>query len=102
MERRQEVDLVTRSIRARGATRLQHLLDIPSHVQNIMDLSIHRGVVVALVVAQLRTGVDLRALTMLPQGAPSVVFENLIHGYDETACEVASVVSLEDLIRWAP
>jgi hypothetical protein len=37
----------------------------------------------------------------LPQGAPSVVFENLIQGYDEATCRVSSAVSWEDLFRWA-
>lgn len=45
---------------------------------------------------------DLCALMMPSQGVPYVVFNNLIQGYDEATCEVASAVSIEDLIRWAP
>jgi hypothetical protein len=62
----QEVDPVTRSICARGATHLHRLLDILSRVRNIVDLNIHHGNVIALVVSHLHTGVDLRALMMLP------------------------------------
>jgi hypothetical protein len=54
---------------------------------------------ISLFVAQFRTRVDLCALVKPYWGAPSVVFKNLIQGYDEFACEVASVVSVEDLIR---
>jgi hypothetical protein len=36
--------------------------------------------------------VDLRALTMASQDAPSIVFDNLIQGYDEATCEVVGVV----------
>lgn len=53
------------SVRVHRVTRMQRLLDIPSHVQDIMDHGIHRGVVVTFVIAQLRTRVDLRVSTML-------------------------------------
>ena len=53
---------MNRSIRACGATRLQCPLDIPSHVQNFVDLGIHCGATISLVVAQFCTRVDLRAL----------------------------------------
>lgn len=62
MELRQKVDSVTRSICV--ATRLQCLLDIPSRVRNVVDLSIHYGAAIALAVAQFRTRVDLYALVM--------------------------------------
>jgi hypothetical protein len=73
------------SIHAHGSTRLQRLLDIPIHVRNAVGLDIHHGVIVALVVAQLHTRVDLRASTTLPQGASPVAFENLIQEYDEAS-----------------
>jgi hypothetical protein len=42
-------------------------------------------------------------LTSVPwRGASSVVFENLIQGYDEVACEVVIAGLVEDLIWWAP
>lgn len=68
----QQIDMVTRSVRARGATRMQRLLDISSRVQNVMDLGIDRGATIALAVAHLRTEADLHALTGLPQGTPSM------------------------------
>jgi hypothetical protein len=64
VEPRRDVDSMTRSIRARGATRLQHLFDISSHVQNVVDLGIHHGVAIALTIAQFRTRADLRVLAM--------------------------------------
>lgn len=89
---------MNRSIRACGATRLQCPLDIPSHVQNFVDLGIHCGTTISLVVAQFCT-----RLTSVPwRGASSVVFENLIQGYDEAACEVVIAGLVEDLIWWAP
>mgnify|MGYP006934353927 CR=1 FL=1 len=66
-----------------------------------MDLGIHRGTTIALVVAQFRTGVDLRALSIPSLSASSMVFENQVQGYDEVACRVASAVSMDDLIRLA-
>jgi hypothetical protein len=51
VELRWEIYSVTQSVRARGATHLQHLLDIPSCVRNVVDLGIHHGAVVALVIA---------------------------------------------------
>jgi hypothetical protein len=67
-----------------------------------VDLSIYHGATIALTDAQLRTRVDLRNSTMRPQGASSVVFENLIQGYNKVTYGMASIVSSEDLIRWAP
>lgn len=66
-----------------------------------MDHDIHRGAAIAFVVTQLRTEVDLRAPTVLAQGASSVAFKNLIQGYDEAVDGIIDVVSLEDLIGWA-
>lgn len=48
--------MVTRSVRARGVTRMQRLLDISSRVQIVMDLGVDRGAAIALAVAHLRTG----------------------------------------------
>jgi hypothetical protein len=93
---------VTRSIRACGATPLQHLINILSHVRNVVDLDIHSGTTIALAAAQFCTRVDLRILAMLSRGTLSVVFENLIQGYDEATCEVAGTMSAKDLILWAP
>lgn len=67
-----------------------------------MDLGIHRGTTIALVVAQFRTRVDLRALSMPSRSASSMVFENLIQGFDDCVYEEAGAVSVEDLICWAP
>lgn len=53
---------------------------------------------ITLVVAQFHTRVDLHVLAMPSQGARSVVFENLIQGYDKAACEVAGIVLEENLI----
>jgi hypothetical protein len=47
---RWEVDSVTQRIRACGATRL-HPLDILNRVWKVLDLGIHRGAAIALVVA---------------------------------------------------
>jgi hypothetical protein len=74
---------VSQSIRAHEATPLQRLLDILSRVRNVVDLGIHSGATIALATAQFCTGVDLRALAMLSRGTLSVVFENLIQGYDK-------------------
>lgn len=82
-ELHREVDSVTQSIRTRGATCVQRLLDIPSRVQNVVHLDIHHGAAIALAVAQFRIGVDLRALVIPSQGAPSMVFKNLIQGYND-------------------
>lgn len=50
MELREEIDSVTLSVRARGATRQQCLLDILSHVWNVVDHDILHGAIVAFVV----------------------------------------------------
>lgn len=61
---------MTQSIHARGATRLQRLLDILSHVRNIVDLSIHRGAAIALAIARFYTRVDLCAIGDAFSGRP--------------------------------
>jgi hypothetical protein len=57
VELRQVVNLVTWSISACGATRLQRMLDILSGVWNVVDLGIHRGATIALAITQFRTWV---------------------------------------------
>lgn len=47
---------------------MQRLLDILSPVRNVVVHCIHRGAIVAFVVAQLRTRVDLLVPTTLSQG----------------------------------
>jgi hypothetical protein len=58
--------VVTWSNRACRATRLQRLLDIPSHVRNVVEHDIHHGSIVAFAIAQFRTGIYLRASMALP------------------------------------
>lgn len=77
---------------------MQRLLGVSSHDRNIMEHDVHHDGAIA----QLRTRVDLGASTVLSRGALLGAFESPVQGYDEAAREVMSVVSLEDLVRWAP
>jgi hypothetical protein len=67
---------VNRIIWAHGVTWLQCLLDMPSHARHVANY-FHRGAIIAFVVAQFYTWVDLHA-PMTPPGTPFVAFEILI------------------------
>lgn len=77
---------------------MQHLLDIPGQVRNVVDHGVYRDIAITFVVAQLRTRADLYVPMGLPQGASSISFENLIQGCDEAAGGIAGAVSSEDLM----
>jgi hypothetical protein len=46
----------------------ERLLDIPKRVRDTVELGIHRGVAVALMVAQVHSGHVLHHLVGLPEG----------------------------------
>jgi hypothetical protein len=50
VELRREIDEVTRSIYARGATRLKCLLDILSLARHVVELNVHYGAAFAFAV----------------------------------------------------
>jgi hypothetical protein len=59
-------------------TREQHLLNILECVQNVAMHNVHRGVTIALVTAQLHTGVKLHAPIVPSKGVSVEIFDDLI------------------------
>jgi hypothetical protein len=74
---------------------VQHLLDVPDHVRNVVEHGVHCGATIASAI----TRADLRTPMDLPQGASSGALESLIKGYDEASRGIMGLVSLENLIR---
>jgi hypothetical protein len=61
------MDTMTGYVHARDRDREESLLDIPNHVRDAVELGIHRGAAVALMVAQVRLGHVLHHLIGLPE-----------------------------------
>jgi hypothetical protein len=65
---REAADAAAGYVHARSANREERLLDLPNRVRDAVELGIHRGAVVALTVAQVRSGHVLHHLVGLPEG----------------------------------
>jgi seryl-tRNA synthetase len=57
---RQATDATTRHVRTSSGHLEECLLNIPKHVKDMVEHGVHRGAVVALVVAQVRSSHELR------------------------------------------
>jgi hypothetical protein len=65
---REAVNTAAGYMHACDANQEEHLLDLPNRIQDTVELGIHRGAVVALTVAQVRSGHALHHLVGLPEG----------------------------------
>ena len=79
-------DYATQLVNARGAVPAVRLHDIPNHAREIALHSIRHGAAVALAVAQVRSGFELR---LLPHGLPATDhpkdLESLIEDFSNAA-----------------
>jgi hypothetical protein len=62
------MDTAAGYIHACDADQEERFLDFPNHVQDSVELDIHRGAAVALTVAQVHSGHMLHHLVGLPEG----------------------------------
>lgn len=97
----QAADTATGYVRARDGHREERLLDIPNRVRVTVEFGIHRGAAVALAVAQVRTGFELRHLVGFSEGKAAADHDELIEGFDDAANAVVAKVPTMEVIREA-
>ena len=94
------VDYATGFINARGAVLVTHLHNVLNHVREIALHGVHHGAVVALAVAQVRSGCELR---LLPHGFPATDrpedLEILIRDFSNTADTIAFSSPAIDIVN---
>jgi predicted NAD/FAD-binding protein len=88
-------------IHARGANQEERLLDICNRVRDAVELSIHRGAVVAPTVAQVRSGHALHHLVGLPEGQELANLDGSREDFDEAADVVVDLVPAEGIVEEA-
>jgi hypothetical protein len=81
--------------------REEHLLDLPNRVRDAVELGIHRGATVALMVAQVRSGHVLHHLVGLLEGQELVDHDRSREDFDEAANAVVDLVSTEEIVKEA-
>jgi hypothetical protein len=83
-------------VRARG----ERLLNVPEHVRDAVEYSVHRGAAVALMlmVTRLRSGHELRFLIGFPEGEGVADHERLVEDFDEATDAMIAEVPAEEVI----
>jgi hypothetical protein len=94
-------DAVAEYVDARGANREEHLLDLPNHVWDAVELGIHHGVVVALTVAQVCSGHVLYHLVGLPKGKDMADHDGSWEDLDEAADAIVDLVPIKGIVEEA-
>ena len=88
------------SVNARGAILEANLCDIQNHAREVTLHGVHRGTAVALAVAQVRSGYNLR---LLPHGFPAIDhledYEDLFEDFKDAANTVAFISSAKDIVN---
>ena len=91
---------MTGFINARGAVPVAHLHDVPNRVREVALHAVHHGAAVALAVAQVRSGCELR---LHPHGFPATDrpedHENLIEDFSNAADTIAFSSLAEDIVN---
>jgi hypothetical protein len=92
------MDTTTGYMHAWGKRLGKCLLDIPKHVRDVVEYGVHRGAIVALVAAQVRSSHELHYLVGFPEGEGVTNHERLIKDFAEAANAVATEVPTEEVI----
>jgi hypothetical protein len=88
-------DAAAKYVHARGANREERLLDLPNHVRDAVELSIHCGVAVALMLAHVHSGHVLHHIVELADHGGS--WED----FDEVANAIVDLVPAEGVVEEA-
>jgi hypothetical protein len=76
-------------------------VDLPNHVRDAVELGIYRGTVVALTVAQVRSGHTLHHLVGLPEGQELDDHNGSREDFDEAAEAIVDLVPTEGIVEEA-
>lgn len=93
------VDQSTWFFCAHGRNCYLRLLDIMNHVYEVMEFGVHQGTIVALAIAQLHFGGNLRGAIILLDGSTTSDLDLLTCGFYATANVVLGVVFVEEIIH---
>jgi predicted NAD/FAD-binding protein len=93
------IDAAVGYVHTHGGNQEEHLLDIPNHVWDVVQLSIHRGVAVALTVVQVRSVHALHHLVGLPEGQELASHDGSREDFDEAADAVVDLVPSKGIIE---
>jgi hypothetical protein len=94
-------DVAAGYIHAHSEDWVEHLLDIPNYNWDAVELGIHRGVTVALTVAQVCSGHVLHHLVGLPEGQELVDHDGSWEDFDEAANAIVDLVPTKGIIEEA-
>ena len=93
-------DYATQSINARGAVPVVFLHDIPNRAREIALHGVHHGAAVALAMAQVRSGCELR---LLPHGFPAADHpkdhESLVEDFSNATNTTTFSSSARDIVN---
>ena len=96
---RSAVEYAAGFVNARGAMPVVHLYDVPNRVREVALHGVCHGVVVALAVAQARSGHELR---LLPHGFPATEHpedhECLVRDFFNTTNSIALASQAKDIV----
>lgn len=92
------IDVATSFVYAQGAYHADRLLDIPSRVRRAVELGVHRGAAVALTIAQVRSGRELRCFAGLLEGQTLAEHGALLDDFGGATDAVVAEVSVEEAL----
>jgi hypothetical protein len=95
------MDAMVGYVHAHGVNREECLLDIPNHVRDAVELDIHRGVVVALLVVQVCSGHMLHHLVRILTGQELANHDGSKENFDKAADAVVDLVPAEGIMEEA-
>lgn len=95
------VDAAVDFVRARGGRREEHLLDVPSRVRAAVEDGVHEGAAMALTMAQVRSGHELRHFVGFLEGENILDHGHLLDGFEEAATAVVAEISADDIVEEA-
>jgi hypothetical protein len=95
------MDTVTSFVHALGGHHEERLLNIPAHVMDAEELGVHRRATVALAMAQVWLGHELRHLVGFSEGEGADDQDGLVEDLDKATDAVAAEVPTKEVIREA-
>ena len=88
------------AINAQGPPLNNRLHDVLARVQEIALHGVHRGAAMALAVAQVQTGHDLRTMELgFPMADDLDMHEDLIEDFDDDAAAIVDITSAQEVIN---